>query len=198
MSVDKLYKCSARYCPGLPFDPRERAHPVTCSETRLLRQEPMVYGREAEWVRVEAEAAQRQLATVQGFVGGRESAKWIPSTRVREATPGRAFGTSGQAEWPPSGDGERSYWPPIGTGPITDADVEAAAACVAGLMPWTVTYGNVSPAEAATLAERVAALMRERDDLRAEVDLLTRERNEARTELNAAHEAGLTPRRPTT
>jgi len=181
MSVDKLYKCSARYCPGLPFDPLERAHPVTCSE------------------------ALRASGAVRAFVSGGKVQPIpplgggivpLPEQRVQTGWL-RVVGTSGQAEWPPSGDSERSYWPPLGTGPITDADVEAAAACVAGLMPWTTTYGNVSPAEAATLAERVAALMRERDWLRDTVANLTRERDDARAELNAAHESGLTPRRPT-
>lgn len=141
----------------------------------------MVYSREAEWVRSEAENAPRVVG---------------PVARTAQGT--RYFGTSGQAEWPPKDNGERSIWPPIvltaadwppvGTGPITDADVEAAEAAVSALMPWSLSRGVTSPSELAALAERFANLTRERDELRAEVARLI-------AELNAAHEAGLTLRR---
>jgi hypothetical protein len=60
--------------------------------------------------------------------------------------------------------------PPTGTGPITDADVEAAEAFIGALMPWSLAHGVTSPSELASLAERVANLTSERDDLRETVD----------------------------
>jgi len=163
MSVDKTYRCAARYCPGLPYAASEQAHPFSCTEPPVKA-----------WSRP-----------------GEQGGDWTDAAKMKGT---RYAGTSGQAEWPPKGDGERRFWPVVQLttdlddavadalniprpprawppmGPITDAEVDAAEACVAELMPWTTTHGVIAPSEASALAERVATLTVERDDLRETVD----------------------------
>jgi len=180
VSVDKLHKCAGRYCPGLPYDPFDQAHPLTCSVPFEARRH--LIGDLAPDANPILDDVRRFITTrpipavgasalyPDGAPTREPGGEWVDAAKMRGT---RYVGTSGQAEWPPKDDGERRIWPPIqltGTGPITDADVEAAEACVAGLMPWTINDHGAAPSELAALAERIATLTAERDDLRETVD----------------------------
>ena len=219
MSVNQLHKCAARYCPGLPYDPADRAHPLTCAEApvtdlkaklradadrillwaiepappatanpilddvrQFIATHPIPMAARP-WIEAAVTEAARLAAKHEGDEGdplpplltacvglGLGAAQpdeppWHAAKTMRGT---RYVGTSGQAEWPPKGNGERRAWPPMG--PITDADVEAAEACAARLRPWTTTEGIQSPTELASLTEHVATLTAERDEARADLE----------------------------
>lgn len=257
MSVDKTYRCAARYCPGLPYAASDQAHPLTCTEPptdlkaklradadRILPwavESPTILAGDSRltddvrrfiathpipaaarpWVQAAVDEAARlatkhegdplpPIETLSACVGlglsaagpdeppwcagpggiavrrtypplypdgaptREQGGEWVDAAKMKGT---RYAGTSGQAEWPPKGDGERRFWPVgqlSGTGPITDADAEAAEACVAGLpaalKPWVQDGSVEAGATERAYMAAIVDLTAERDDLRETID----------------------------